>query len=386
MHNNRGFTLIELIIAMALFIVVIIISASAFESILKTSGKLVASEESNIEGVVGLEMLRYDLQQMGYGLPSAFRTIPTYLEAVSGPSSLNDSTSNVPRAVVSFENYSSYGDYVAIKASSVGSIKPSQKWTYAAYTSPTGVKPPKVWSNSAENLVTDDNIVILNRTFSKVGTLVNTMTNDSATDWATFKVGSTVPVPLGASEIYYHYGIAHDITLRMPFNRVDYYVKRPGSTSIPGRCKNNNTGILYKALVNHSNGDLTEYPLVDCVADMQVVFGWDLDGTGVITESSAYHTNSANISVSGTTATASEIQAIMQSADEIRNKLKYVKVYIMAQEGNLDMNYKSPKVVVGDLESLTRGYDVAALTLNGWLNYRWKVYRLVVKPKNLVGN
>ncbi len=34
------------------------------------------------------------------------------------------------------------------------------------------------------------------------------------------------------------------------------------------------TGILYKGTVNHADGLLTELPLLDCVADMQVIFGW----------------------------------------------------------------------------------------------------------------
>ena len=389
MRNNHGFTLIELLITMGLFIVVILISTSAFESILKTSGKLVASEESNIEGIVGLEMFRHDLQQLGFGLPSAFQTTPTYLEASSGPNGLNDSPNSVPRAVVSFENYSGHGDYLAVKGASVGNNKTSQKWTYKTYSSVA--KPAKVWSIAADNMKTTSKVVILDRAFTKDGQLVNTMVNTTATDWnsyyAIYTDSSTPsPSPVDSSQIYYLYGIDDNITLRMPFNRADYYVKRPADSSVvPSWCAPN-IGILYKGTVSHSNGNLTEYPLVDCVADMQVVFGWDIAGNGVIDESSAYSSNSANISVSGT-ASPADIQLIMQSPEEIRNKLKYIKVYIMVQDGRKDINYSNnSKIVVGDIESITKGYDVASLTSKGWLNYRWKVYRLVVKPKNLIGS
>jgi hypothetical protein len=128
-------------------------------------------------------------------------------------------------------------------------------------------------------------------------------------------------------------------------------------------------------------------PLLDCVADMQVVFGWDLNGNGVIEESSAYQSDATKISVSGSTITAAGIKTIMESPDEIRNKLKYVKIYIMAQEGRKDSGYtNSAPVKVGDLASITKSYSVANLTTNGWLNYRWKIYRIVVKPKNLSSN
>lgn len=381
MRNDRGFTLIELLITMGLFIVVIMISTSAFESILKTSGKLVSSEESNIEGIVGLEMFRHDLQQMGFGLPSAFQTTPTYLEANSGPAGLTDAPNGVPRAVVSFENYSGHGDYLAVKATSVGNDKSSQKWTYKTYSSSAATA--KVWSSSAENLKATDVVVVLDRTFSKDGILVNTMINATATDWKNYTLTSTSPTD--PSQMFYMYGV-DKTAVRMPFNRADFYVKRPAdSTSVSSRCASN-IGNLYKGTVIHSTGDFWEYPLLDCVADMQVVFGWDVAGNGVIDESSAYDTNSANISVSGTS-TPADIQAIMLSPEEIRNKLKYIKVFLMVQDGRKDMNYtNSSKIVVGDVESITKGYDVAALTSKGWLNYRWKVYRLVVKPKNLIGN
>ena len=82
----------------------------------------------------------------------------------------------------------------------------------------------------------------------------------------------------------------------------------------------------------------------------------------------------------------------------VRAKLKYVKLYIMVQEGRKKPDYTNTNnlinntlaVVVGDVgpnppsnAALTRGYSAANLTTLGWLNYRWKIYRIVVRPKNL---
>ena len=66
--RNSGYTLIELLIVMVIFIVVIIISSSAFNTALTQTKKVSKSEESNIEGVIGLEMFRHDLEQAGFGL------------------------------------------------------------------------------------------------------------------------------------------------------------------------------------------------------------------------------------------------------------------------------------------------------------------------------
>ena len=94
MKNNKGFTLLEMLITMGLVILVIVITSVAFNAILKNASRLISSEKSNIEGVVGLEMFRHDLQQAGFGLPDSFTnydpTIQYYTEATVDPAkSLN---------------------------------------------------------------------------------------------------------------------------------------------------------------------------------------------------------------------------------------------------------------------------------------------------------
>jgi len=422
--NSKGFTLIELVITMALVIVVIMITGSAFESILKSSGRIGSSEESNIEGVVGLEMFRHDLQQMGFGVPTAFQsTAPVYVEAGYAPANaLNDAPSGIPRAVASWEsltggadassesgntyNVLSNTDYLAIKGTTVGRTKTSQKWAYLCYSS-NGGKKPNTWSNSADNFSSSDKVIVLSRTFSASGMVTNTLIYDTATPSIYWPSNPTVIMadafnPLQENPIHYLYGV-HTASLGMPFNRADYFVARPSDSSkVPSTCATG-TGILYKANVNHADGKLTYYPLLDCVADMQLVFGWDLNGNSVIDESSAYNSDVTKISVSSSIGTtAATIKAIMESPDDIRSKLKYIKVYIMAQDGRKDMNYTNSNtlvsntlaLVVGDPGifgdpsnvSLTKGYTTAQLITNGWQNYRWKIYRIVVRPKNLASN
>ncbi len=409
-RSRRGFTLIELLVTMALVIIVIMITASAFESILKNTSRLTASEESNIEGVVGLEMFRHDLMQMGYGLPHAYQSIPpNYTEAAVAPASgLNDSgtLSRVPRAVVSLESVtgatdltsegagSTYSilngsDYIAIKGMTVGSSNASKKWTYVGYSA--GAKKPNQWPNAADNLKSTDRVIVLDRSFTATGQVVNTMQYDIGTPSTYWPSNPTVNMndvfnPGNSKQTYYLYGV-DDGSLGMPFNRADYFVARPSNTAKISSACAPNTGILYKATVNHADGKLRYMPLLDCVADMQVVFGWDVAGSGTaIDESSAYSSDVSKIQVSSSVGTLpSVIQSFMLSPDDIRTKLKYVKIYIMAQEGRKDPNYVNTAAVdLGDPgnTSLTKSYSVAALTANSWLNYRWKVYRIVARPKN----
>lgn len=438
MTNNKGFTLIEMLITMVLVILVIMITGAAFETILKNTGRLVASEESNIEGVVGLEMFRYDLHQAGYGIPDTFLTpAPVYPEAKYAPANLlNDgqglaTPGKVPRPIASLESLTgstdsnsddgtSYSvlsgtDYLAIKATTVGRNKASKKWTYLTYSAAPGgafsLKAPNKWPNSEDNFKSKDMAIVLKRSYSTGGTTNTLIFNNNNTGVANTYWPNDPTVNMnddfnpGASDsIFYLYGVdPYDANgLGMPFNRTDYFVARPASaSSIPATCAPD-TGILYKTTVNHKDGKLTYLPLLDCVADMQVVFGWDANSDGIITESTAYSSTVSEISVSGS-ATKGAIQAIMIDPIEIRRKLKYIKVYIMAQDGRKDLTFKNTdlvlnktySVVVGDANtssllsnsasnvSITKGYTAAELSAKDWLNYRWRIYRIVVKPKNL---
>jgi Tfp pilus assembly protein PilW len=106
-HLNNGYTLVELLIVMVLFITVILISTSAFNKVLSTSVQQVKSSESNIQGVVGLEIMRSDLERAGYGLPWCQSFIADWAESnvtanflANGidPASFND-TNNPKRAI-----------------------------------------------------------------------------------------------------------------------------------------------------------------------------------------------------------------------------------------------------------------------------------------------
>ncbi len=155
-RNQRAFTLIELVVVMAIFLTVLMISASAFNTVLVQSSKVFRSEESNIEGVIGLEMLRHDLEQSGYGL---FSEPATYAnEAADAPASgLNDAPNNVPRPIVigndlglavtiDSRTIMAGSDYLAIKGTSVSREKAAQKWTFLKFSS--SVVTPQKWASS----------------------------------------------------------------------------------------------------------------------------------------------------------------------------------------------------------------------------------------------
>lgn len=427
--NNKGFTLVEMIVVTAIFVVVIMIAGDAFKTILTQSSKLAKSEESNIEGVVGLEMLRHDLEQGGFGLPFSFDTPPIiYTEAAFNPYKINDAPSNVPRAfavgnnvAAATDNSSTNGgtfgvlagtDYLAIKATSVGGNDASQKWTYLTYSS-LG-RPAKLWPSG--NFKSGDRLIMLRRTFQDTG-YTNQLAYDTSNPYSYSVNLATSGYPTGfaptlPTEIFYVYGLRSkpsgtDPGIGMPFNRVDYFVATPSSSDsqVPSTCAPGGAvGVLYRANVNHKasgGGALTYMPILDCVADMQVVFGWDLaDSSGnLVTDANTMGDGHIDTwsNADGSSVTSdlsldinqikSQVQTAMTDPGHIRTKLKLIKVYILAQNGKKDTNYTSPATInIGDPgeASLTRpgGFPITS----DMQNYRWKVYRIVVKPKNLISN
>lgn len=402
LRDTRGFTLVEMVVVMAVFIVIIMISGDTFNTILQQSSRLFRSEESNIEGVVGLEMLRHDLQQAGYGLFT--ETSPaTYLEAAAAPANLfneaclppvnscgNENTSP-PRPFVFGENLAAAAetssgatynvlaasDYLAIKGMSVARSRTSQKWTYLKYVAGTGGV-PNTWPSESENFSANNRVVLLNRNISATKNTLSIVPDGSDFYFAYSQIA--FEKYSSSSSNYIMYGLNDSGTPIAPFNRSDYFVARPADTTqIPAVCASG-TGILYKTIMNQTDGKLTYYPVLDCVADMQIVLGWDLSGSDGLVDT---WSNANGTQASG----PGNVVAALLDPVIIKSSLKVVKIFILAQNGRKDTGYTSPSPInLWELpetpSTLGKTYTLAA----DQLNYRWKVYRIVVRPKNLAAN
>lgn len=76
-------------------------------------------------------------------------------------------------------------------------------------------------------------------------------------------------------------------------------------------------------------------PLLDCVADMQVIYRLDMDDNGL----AGTFANADGSSVSSDendNGSVSNVQATMKDAALLRDRLKEVRVYILAHEGQSD--------------------------------------------------
>jgi prepilin-type N-terminal cleavage/methylation domain-containing protein len=379
--DSKGFTLIELILVMAIFIIAIMLSSDAFNRIVMFSKQQMRASESNIQGIVGLELMRTDLEHAGYGLPWILGFEAAFAESTDADNSLangidpadfNDDSMNstataqdankVPRAVQSKKSTVDERDYLVVKSTALGSGDAVKKWAFIDGLGATSTI--KVWGDNdfiaGERLITLDS-----RTRRLVGT--NTTSFSYTLSGSSPFTPDAAYQPVQDTDVFVAYGVSGTDDLRSPYNRVDFYIRRPAEIST--RCTAG-TGNLYKGLMSHANGKATQNVLLDCVADMQVVYALDSDGDGGVDDY------------------AEEDGLENLSAKEIRAQLKEIRVYILAQEGQRDRFYNFPNssVFVGEnLLSVDRGrlFDFAARGVTDWRNYRWKVYTLVAAPKNI---
>lgn len=416
-YNNKGFTLVEMLVVMVVFVVIIAITGESFKTILSQSAKLFRSEESNVEGIVGLEMLRHDIQQAGFGLFTETSPIAYTGEATVSPASnYNDSTTGPPRPIVTAQITAATGvaddagdsysivngtDYLVVKATSVGRSAVAQKWSYLNYSA--NVVSPNKWRSSSENFASGDRVVVLKRTVT-TSTSKSELVKDSSAGASFFFAYSDVGFEQFSSTsatLMTVYGVdrtptSSPVNLRMPFNRADFFVAVPPSSSAtkkkPSFCStDSNVGTLYKMTVNHADGKLNPVPLLDCVADMQIVLGWDLrTSTGAGQDGIVDTWSNADGSTVSGSASVGDVQTALTSVSTIRSALKLVKVYVLAQDGRKNLGYTAPAtILVGDADTktgesslLTRTYALSS----EMRNYKWKVYRIVTRPKNLLSN
>jgi hypothetical protein len=334
-------------VAMAVSVITIAAASTVFIDIFRNFKQQSRIAITNIEGLIGFELLRRDLENAGYGLPWVV-TGANYLEVAGLPGqNYNDAPADPPKAVVSGNDIgTNNSDYLIIKSVNVAKNSASDLWT----TLRSGnVK--RTWVPSMENLANGDRVVVLDvgRTAADQHALVLDGGNFSTTYGATANFA-----PADSSTAHIIYGIDPDTSLRAPFNRADYFID---TTDVPARCAPN-TGRLIKAAMSHANGTLTGNQMVlwDCVADLQVVYRLDTNADGIVDSSD------------------NDMTALDAAA--IRAQLKEVRVYILAHEGQKDSRHTYPTgtVTVGEF-GMGSNFDLTALTAT-WQNYRWKVYTI----------
>lgn len=369
--REAGFSMVEMFIVIFVTGFVLAAGSDMFISALRGYRHQSSIAETRIEGIVGLEILRRDIESAGYGLPWNIPASVQYQEAVNSTAAgYNDSPSDPPRALLCGDNITSDpdlvtgADYLVIKAVTLARNGTCTKWSHLLRTGETATA-----GTDSADLISSDRVIVISpgaanaenrRTLSAPVSLETGTTLDALKFSEVSGLAST-----GTGEVRIVYGVAPEDPdspgqpLRMPFNRADYRVKKRDIT-IPGRCAGG-TGVLVKSIVNHDKGGLSSFPLLDCVADMQIVTRLDANGDG-------YAETTGN-------------GFFAADAESVRRQLHEIRVFILAHDGQKDPGYMHPASIVHvGTPGYGRDFNFAGSGITDWRNYRWKVYALIVKP------
>jgi len=361
--KTNGFSLVEILVYLVILGIVMTAVFNAFMRIVQPTFQQAAISETKLETGIGLDLLRTDLEHAGFGL---FWQLPTGAGLNYGEPAPFSHPNEVPRALEGADNSLNNADYLVIRATNVARSRASQAWGYV-----TRDKAPKVQPMAVDAFNDADRALVIRPEIApgQYRQLVMNgnawVVNPTSAGLTNFAPPTSPNDPNG--DRYLIYGIDDAGALR-PFNRTDYYIN---NANVPAHCAPN-TGVLVKATANQIDNNFTILPIVDCVADFQVVYHLDTDGDGgwdTIVDAGA---------VAGL------------NAQQIRDQVKEVRCYILTHEGGLDTSYTHPNatVNVGEVDAsgnllAGRQFDISATIGGNWANYRWKVYSLAVTPKNL---
>jgi prepilin-type N-terminal cleavage/methylation domain-containing protein len=372
MKGQSGMTLVELMVSLAIVLLITVAVTAGYIKILTSYKSQSAMSANFMSNLTGFDLMRYDIQMAGYGLPT---NVPgfTYTEAAAksaysgyippyDPSSLNELTIGNPNGAPHpfvLGAGTTPNNTLSGNTSAVLAIKSS----VANICSASGHFGVVSTALDTSTLATGDHYIVIDSS----GTLQQGSASGS---WDNTFNPHSPPGPLSTGLVGFLFGLGPSPTNAMPFNRVDYYLDR--SYNMPSYCAPN-TFELYRGTISQTNGQLVSppTPLIDCVEDIQVAFGVDTSG-----------------------GTSALVWQTVLPADQ-RDNLKEVKVFIIYQEGRGNVS-KTPgfgfsgSLSPGDGDPQTQNIfpsSVHAFTPGPqYTQFRWRLKEIDVKPMNLHGN
>ncbi len=369
MRNIKGFSLIELLVVVAIFTVVMMGLNASYITLTRQGVKEFKLAESEMEIGIAKNIIDRDLNMAGYGLMNDN-------SAVSGLSSTLARSVSVTDAgtITTYDTLTLMGTALGMAS------RAAQGWSYVSAVTGTSVS-FRSWNDAREDAVSTDRVVLINSDIKKVLA--------QGTEWLFKYNGQTANLTTLAGDTAYSepseglmiYGLNHSGTSEasQPFYAVRYYLADPASSVPPAICAPGTRNLLRaesRSSLSPTGGD----PIINCVLDFQVALGIDTDiGDG--TKAVTFWDNG------GVTAAA-------YSQKELNEQLLQVRVYALVQEGNKDLKYTysnpdpaysgTPAVVrVGDL-NLIGGATGRDYTLTSdQRKYRWKIITFAVSPRNV---
>jgi hypothetical protein len=326
----KGATFVELLIAMAIFTVVMTAVFSAYINLTRYATDEYRLAESGMETELAKNIIERDIMMAGYGLADDY-----------GEASVN------PRPVQVTGEGPNYN--LLLRGTAIGILsKSSQGWSYIKSVNPTQIEQ---WDDERENISYGDRVIYLDPSTREILTIDLT---------AVFQYPKS-PYSLERGVIVY--GL-HSNNANLPYYTVKYSLGgTPPSICAPG------TRNLLRAESKDYDPPVSGQPIMNCVRNFQIAFGLDtMNEDGVIdmwdpSSADAYETRM------------------------LGKIIKQIRVHILVQNGNYDplYIYSNPDTAMHP-DMIHVGDSVAGndITLTErQRNYRWKVISINVTPRNL---
>lgn len=327
MKNTKGFSLIELLVTMAIMSIVVALSGPIYTKVLMGVKKETVSSEVHQDLVTGTELIRLDLEHAGFGVARNETALPAvWDEDPDGAPNTNDSTLEL-RSVLNNTNQTTMG-WALLNCST-----PNQAITTGTYI---------VNQKDTAGL---QSMVLLNPN-ENFGGLVTP--------------GSyTCPATTGIYSAYPFDSASFNACTTGWCTRIIYHLSSTahGTPASRAACAQG-TFDLRRRVGNATLGNAIGDPVIlNCVADFRVRFDIDTDGLGV-------GASESQLSVLPAYATAGALM------DEVKN----MEFLILIQTGQRDNDLNSsPNTTVS-------GVTLSAAGVTNANNYRWKVIKISGNP------
>ncbi len=336
-NNKHGFSLTELLVALAIFSIAMGSIFAVYSTLVRHSTRQYCFAESDTELTVVRDIISRDIMMAGYGIADDYGNL-----------------SYEPRPV-ELINESSKNDFdiLTLRGTAIGIFsRASQAWSYVENAS--FLKLYK-WNDARENINKNDIVIFIEPVSRKL---------IDENGKAVFKYPKESPSSYDDGTLVY--GI-HSEDAKLPYYTVQYLL---GGNS-PSRCAPGTYSLL-RAESKDSDPPSSSLrrPLLNCVRDFQVILGLDEDEDGIIDYWDPQ--NGRIISSEYDTRT-------------LKGRIKQIKVYLLVQKGNYDPDYiyKNPDNPDSPETVYVGSKDRKVVIKNNQKNYHWRLISFSVSPRNL---
>lgn len=345
--TSRGFSLVELLVAMVIFGILMTGIFQAYIAQMKNTTREYGIAESDIDRSIGQGIISRDIFMAGYGLADDYNGVFT------------------PWALQS-TNSDSAPDDLTLMGTALGmNSQQAQHWSYVTDFTGSNVT-IRSWSDSREDIQDGDNVILIDSATKRLLTGTGTPNwlfpfdahdagdpdDDEFVGWSDPRAGTVA---------YALYGSGGTPAATQPYYAVRYYL----STASGDGCAPGVKNLLRaesRTTATPDSGDV----VIPCVADFQVILGLDTNNDRTI-----------DLWKNGGVAAGDGYDPA-----RLNRSLRQVRVYALTQIGERDNFYTYPEatIYVGDL-SLGRGRP---FTLSdAQRHYRWRVIRFSAVPRNI---